>query len=71
MLNLNNRGIGAGLVHLPNYVYSAFEEFRVELPHNELFAKTQMSVPCGWWLDTLDARYIGESILDELEKLDD
>lgn len=71
MLNLNDRGIGAGLVHLPNYVYSAFKEFKVELPNNELFAKTQMSVPCGWWLDTLEARYIGESILEELEKLDD
>jgi hypothetical protein len=71
MSNLNKKGIGAGLVHLPNYVYSAFEEFKVELPSNELFAKTQMSVPCGWWLDTLDARYIGESILEELDKLDD
>jgi len=69
--NLNMRGIGAGLVHLPNYIYSAFKDFQVNLPNNELFANTQMSVPCGWWLETKDAQYIAEEILKELDKLDD
>ena len=71
MSNLNSNGIGAGLVHLPNYVYSAFKEFQSDLPNNNLFAKTQISLPCGWWLKSRDVELIAQTFLAELDNLDD
>lgn len=55
---LNQLGIGAGLVHLPNDIYSAFENLRAELPGVERFAASQISLPCGWWLSTFDCENI-------------
>lgn len=69
--NLNAKGIGAGLVHLPNNRYSAFQAFDRKLPNTELFSSTQISLPCGWWLSDEDMRSIASSLLDELESLDD
>ena len=71
MENLNAKGIGAGLVHLPNNRYSAFNEFRKELPNTELFASTQISLPCGWWLSDDDMEIIASTLLSELEALSD
>ena len=71
MSNLNSNGIGAGLVHLPNYIYSAFKEFQSDLPNNDLFAKTQMSLPCGWWLESRDVELIAQTFLAELDNLND
>jgi perosamine synthetase len=61
---LNEGGIGAGLVHLPNHSYSAFSPFRRNLPGTDEFARRQISLPCGWWLTEKDCQYI----CDELEK---
>ncbi len=71
MANLNAKGIGAGLVHLPNNRYSAFQEFHRELPNTDLFSTTQISLPCGWWLSKGDMEFIASSLLDELNSLDD
>jgi dTDP-4-amino-4,6-dideoxygalactose transaminase len=48
--SLNNLGINAGLVHVPNHPYTCFKDSLVRLPNTELFSKTQVSLPCGWWL---------------------
>jgi hypothetical protein len=66
---LNDQGIGAGLVHLPNYVYSAFKEFQLPLPNTENFAATQLSLPCGWWLEEKDCKLIAITLLKELDKV--
>lgn len=52
--DLNAEGIGAGLVHLPNDVYSAFKPYDADLPGVRHFADRQISLPCGWWLTEAD-----------------
>jgi dTDP-4-amino-4,6-dideoxygalactose transaminase len=70
---LNNEGIGAGLVHLPNNNYSCFEESNSSLIQTELFAATQISLPCGWWLESKDIEYIASQLIilvEEAKKID-
>ena len=51
---LNADGIAAGLVHLPNDLYSAFGKYDAELSGVRRFADRQISLPCGWWLSEED-----------------
>lgn len=68
---LNEIGIGAGLVHLPNDNYSAFNEFKVSLPETRLFEKHQISLPCGWWLSESDCEHIAMQTLKILSAISD
>ncbi len=61
---LNAEGIAAGLVHLPNNIYSAFEEFKADLPGTNAFSSSQISLPCGWWISPEDCRHIAARVLD-------
>lgn len=61
--DLNQEGIGAGQVHLPNDIYSAFQGSAVDLPGVRRFADTQISLPCGWWLSEEDCGHIAERVL--------
>lgn len=47
---LNDLGIGAGLVHLPNDIYSAFPKSPITLEGVRSFEARQVSLPCGWWI---------------------
>ena len=67
MEKLNQQGIGAGLVHVPNDMYSAFASSRTDLPGTAFFAKHQISLPCGWWLRESDCEDIARSVLRLLE----
>lgn len=60
---LNAEGIAAGLVHLPNDMYSAFKPYSADLPGVRLFSDTQISLPCGWWLEEADCRFIADRVL--------
>lgn len=71
LFNLNENGIGAGLVHLPNHKYSAFKKFHISLPDTESFAASQISLPCGWWLSETDCEFISSTLLEELNKIGD
>lgn len=64
---LNARGIKAGLVHVPNHNYTCFAAFRRELPGTEEFAASQLSLPCGWWVDPDQAAEIARIALEELD----
>ncbi len=66
---LNAEGIAAGLVHLPNDIYSAFEEFKVDLPGTRVFSASQISLPCGWWISTEDCRFIASRLEDIAEQI--
>ena len=66
---LNKEGIAAGLVHIPNDEYSAFNEFKTELPGTRSFSTKQISLPCGWWLSKEDCQYIGHTIIKICSKL--
>ncbi len=61
---LNNEGISAGLVHLPNHKYTAFNEFKADLPGTKTFAEHQISLPCGWWLSEDDCDFIAHKVLE-------
>lgn len=59
---LNAEGIMAGVVHVPNDDYTAFAQFKVDLPGTREFAKYQFSLPCGWWLSEDDVRHIAKRV---------
>ena len=68
---LNSAGIGAGLVHLPNNSYSAFKKFDKSLPNTKIFSASQISLPCGWWLDESQIIFIAERLIAELKSIND
>lgn len=62
---LNDEGIMAGLVHVPNDLYTAFSGFREEnLKGVRGFSETQFSLPCGWWLTRIDVLHIAKRVLE-------
>lgn len=60
---LNNKGIAAGLVHIPCDGYKCFLESKSELPNTEYFYEHQLSLPCGWWLNLDDINFIAKTLL--------
>tara|TARA_R100000808_G_C2155541_1_gene168592 strand:- start:15682 stop:16818 length:1137 start_codon:yes stop_codon:yes gene_type:complete len=60
---LNNVGINAGLVHIPNHNYTCFKGSKKDLPQTEYFNKHQISLPCGWWLESNDIVHIANTLL--------
>tara|TARA_B100000287_G_C20114689_1_gene575830 strand:- start:154 stop:561 length:408 start_codon:yes stop_codon:yes gene_type:complete len=63
---LNDEGINAGLVHVPNHYYTCFKESFVELPETDYFNKHQISLPCGWWLSKKDVRFIANKLMEKV-----
>jgi perosamine synthetase len=59
---LNAVGIMAGLVHVPNDDYTAFQSSKTDLPGVRLFSSQQFSLPCGWWLNDDDIVHIVEQV---------
>lgn len=59
---LNNVGIMAGVVHVPNDEYSAFTRFKANLPGTVDFSSRQFSLPCGWWLSPDDIEHIATTV---------
>lgn len=55
---LNQNGVMAGLVHVPNDVYTCFKHYQTDLPGVRQFSETQFSLPCGWWLKKNDIKKI-------------
>jgi dTDP-4-amino-4,6-dideoxygalactose transaminase len=66
---LNELGVGAGLIHLPNDIYAAFQDISRELPGTRKFEGSQLSLPCGWWLSESDARLIANLTIEIVEKV--
>ncbi|GAB4392163.1 MAG: DegT/DnrJ/EryC1/StrS aminotransferase family protein [Gammaproteobacteria bacterium] len=60
---LNDEHIAAGVVHIPNNVYSCFEDSHCELPGVEYFASRQISLPVGWWLEAADIKHIAQRVI--------
>lgn len=65
---LNEAGIHAGVVHVPNHKYSAFEIYNVDLPGVEEFSNNQFSLPCGWWLSEDDIFHIANVVKGLLQE---
>lgn len=65
--DLNQKGIAAGLVHLPNDLYTAFKSSKTDLPGTRYFSDRQISLPCGWWLSEEDCGKIAAEVLFMLD----
>jgi perosamine synthetase len=59
-------GVSAQQIHPRNDVYSMFAASRTELPNTDVFAKREIALPCGWWMDESDVDQICERISDWL-----
>ena len=64
---LNDVGINAGLVHVPNHKYTCFKESYAKLIETEYFSEHQISLPCGWWLSSGDISHIANCLILECE----
>lgn len=61
MAHCLSRNIEASLVHVRNDIQPelrAVQAWPGELPGVESFSKTQVSIPCGWWLSDSDRDFI-------------
>ena len=63
LTKLQNLGIKAGVVHVPNHRYSCFNHIYRDLPGVDKFYNKQFSLPCGWWLDSYDIKEIANTTL--------
>lgn len=61
--DLNSEGIMAGLVHVPNDVYTCFQRSQSDLPGIRKFARRHFSIPCGWWLSEEDVKHIASRVI--------
>lgn len=61
---LNKEGIAAGVVHIPNDDYTAFEKYKTYLPGVRNFSSRQMCLPVGWWLSEDDIKHIAERVIE-------
>lgn len=61
--SLNDEGIMAGLVHVPNDGYACFIRSKAELPGTRKFERRHFSIPCGWWLEEKDVRHIAARVI--------
>jgi len=66
--HLNMQGINAGLVHIPNHNYTCFNASFKTLPETEYFAKHQISIPCGWWINSKDSNFIIDNVINSVNK---
>ncbi len=63
---LNQEGIMAGQVHLPNDLYTAFKGSACDLPNTRYFSNRQISMPCGWWITEKDVRMMTNRVRELL-----
>jgi perosamine synthetase len=61
---LNDEGIMAGLMHVPNHEYSCFKDSYIYLPGVKDFFDHQISLPCGWWLTDADIQHVAKRVLE-------
>jgi len=55
-------GIEASQVHARNDKHTGFHYPNGPLPGVDLFDKTQISIPCGWWLSNEEVRHIAWAV---------
>lgn len=53
LLEMRNREIYSSKVHIRNDYYSSFGSFDKSLKGTDEFSKMQLSIPSGWWLNSI------------------
>jgi dTDP-4-amino-4,6-dideoxygalactose transaminase len=64
---LNDEGIKAGVVHVPNHDYTVFKNENRDLPGVRQFFDRQFSLPCGWWMKKYDVGYVFDRLMVHVE----
>jgi dTDP-4-amino-4,6-dideoxygalactose transaminase len=64
MRELLEQGIGASKVHTRNDAHTAFAPFQRPLPNCELFNRTHLCIPVGWWVSDFDRERIAETVIN-------
>lgn len=59
---MKHKNIAASRVHIPNHDKTVFKRFARPLPGVEEFAKKQVCIPCGWWVNDKDLETIIEAV---------
>ncbi len=65
MVRMKEAGIMTSKVHARNDLHGCFAESRTELPGVDEFCKEQVSIPVGWWIESVEIEKIIERINDE------
>lgn len=65
---MKKRDIHAGVVHVPNHPYDCFSDEGSDLPNTDKFGKHQICIPCGWWLNEEDVKYISDSLINSISE---
>jgi dTDP-4-amino-4,6-dideoxygalactose transaminase len=61
---MSSMGISTSLVHSRNDLHPVFSTPQCAiLKHLEIFTRSYVAIPCGWWLSEADVTHIGETIL--------
>lgn len=62
MKHMAEKGIVTSQVHARNDLHSMFAQYKRELPGVDLFTKTQVNIPVGWWVTKENREYIVNTI---------
>ncbi|WP_027469012.1 DegT/DnrJ/EryC1/StrS family aminotransferase [Deefgea rivuli] len=65
LARLKSEGIAASILHNLNNTYSCFDPHisSSNLPNSTALQETIIALPCGWWLDDTDLKYIADIVL--------
>lgn len=63
MARLSQEGIMSSKVHSPNHRHTMFANFKRHLPATDIFEKTHLCIPVGWWLTEDDRQKIVEKVI--------
>lgn len=62
---LRQRGVQASGLHVRNDIYSCFSAPAKEMLGVDQFARTALSIPCGWWVGDLERARIADIVFEE------
>jgi hypothetical protein len=61
--HLNDNGVACDEVHVRNDKYSVFSDFQdPDLPGVDIFEKSMMNIPVGWWIKQYELSQITEAV---------
>jgi len=61
---MDENNVMTSRVHERNDIHSAFFSSQTNLPGVDKFNASQVSIPCGWWINDSDREYIVEKIIE-------
>jgi dTDP-4-amino-4,6-dideoxygalactose transaminase len=59
---MKENGIQTSIVHQRNDLHSLYSKSKTELPNLDVFYKSMINIPVGWWLNSEDLEFIVSTI---------